>query len=93
MALQRGPQKLGDIIDLRGPRGGMLEVIAPDGLELRIPAAGGRARLWLAQPGTWRMRWEIDDDTSEVEVIDGGAHEPAPPEPEAPAFTYMPGRR
>ena len=77
MTLRRGLQSLGDIIDIRGPRGGKLIVEAPDGLELRIPAEGGRAQLGLAQPGTWRVRWSVDGEVSEIDVADDRPHAPA----------------
>lgn len=58
MALSLGPRTLGEVVELRGPRGGRLTVVAPDGLMVIIPAENGRASVWLAQVGEWSYAWE-----------------------------------
>ena len=82
MARQIAPRVVGDVIELRGSRGGVLTVHAPDGLEVRLPAPTGRADVWLPQAGEWRYEWP-DGTGGTLIVIE--AADPADPEtPELP---------
>jgi hypothetical protein len=91
VALLIGTRQVGAVVTLRGPRGGSLEVTAPDGLQLRIPAENGRAELWLPQPGEWLYYWTHGGEGT-ITVTPAPDVEPEP-EHEPPAFTYQPGRR
>lgn len=57
MAVRFGTRTVGDTVDLRGPRDSTLEVWAPDGMRLWLPAPTGKVTLWLAQAGRWHYAW------------------------------------
>lgn len=86
--LHASPRTVGEVIELRGPRGGKVFVEAPDGLDLRIPADGGRVQLWLAQAGAWRVQWGEDGEVAVIQVVESDDLPAAEPEEQPPAFTY-----
>lgn len=68
MANRIAPYTVGDVATLRGCRDGKLSVMAPDGLELAIPAANGKASVTLSQVGTWEYTWP-DGDSGTLIVL------------------------
>lgn len=69
-------QQQGALLDLRGPQQSTLHVVAPDGLEVRIPAPRGKATIWLPQAGEWTYTW-TDGTTGTITVT--SSPEPATP--------------
>lgn len=79
MALVRTePYSVGDIATLRGPRGSVCKITAPDGMGISIPSESGRVSLWLPQVGQWRIWWG-DEEFAVLEVIAGQPDKDDPP--------------
>lgn len=53
-----GPQVLGDYLDLRGPKGSSVSVIAPGGQHIETSATNGRATVLLDRLGVWTYQWQ-----------------------------------
>lgn len=77
------PYQAGEVVRLRpGRRGSRLHVVAPDGMELVMPATT-YVDLWLAQTGSWTYRWD-DGLSGRLEVVAGsstGMTHPSGPHP------------
>lgn len=66
------PVVVGSMVKLRrrDPRGTILIVDAPDGSEFRLPVARGTYELWVPQVGTWRFRWQTEEEVRSIQVIE-----------------------
>jgi hypothetical protein len=80
MLIRNQSINVGDVVELRGARGSELRVRAPDGLVVVIPAASGRASVWVPQAGEWAYEWVPDGATGTLTVAEAPDEDNTEPE-------------